>query len=137
MDHPRIILLRGAHCKNKYLLRYCAYLLWSLANLSTWNSDYFQIELLYFLWGKLTIVRLFYCGVYSVKMCNFWDIALISVCIGLSQILEVKSRPHLNRIFMFITLFFVFSFFILTCYPLSTLCHCRNAGSGAQPQPGG
>ena len=136
MDHSKTILLRGAHYKNEYFLRYCTYLLWDFANFSRWNSDYFQIEFLQFPWGKWPILRLFYWGVYYVKMCIFWDIALIYVCIGLSQFLEVKSRPHLNRIFMF---FFsiCFQFCILASYPLSSLWHCRNVGSGAQPQPGG
>ena len=81
----------------------------------------------------MTILRLFYWRVYYVKMCFFfWDIALISVCIGLSQFLEVKSRPRLNRISMFF--FFCFLVCILACYPLSSLCHRRNTGSGAQPQ---
>ena len=41
----------------------------------------------------------------TVQTCViFWDIAFISVCIGLSQFLEVKSTPHPNRFFMFFIL---------------------------------
>ena len=32
---------------------------------------------------------------------------------------------------------FVFNFLYWLVNPLSSVCHCRNAGSGAQPQPGG
>ena len=35
--------------------------------------------------------------VYCVKLCIFWDIALISVCIWLSQFRKLKSRPHLIK----------------------------------------
>ena len=34
-----------------------------------WNSNHFQIEFLWFPWGKCTILRLFYQGVYRAKMC--------------------------------------------------------------------
>merc|ERR1719376_898229 len=58
--YSRTILLRGAYCKNEYFLRYCTYLLWDLASFLRLNSDYFQIKFLQFLWGKWTILRLFY-----------------------------------------------------------------------------
>jgi len=104
----RLFLLKRAHCKNEYFLRYCTDLLRDLVNFSRLNSDYFQIKFLQFLWGKWIILILFYRGVYYVKMCIFWDIALIYVCIVLSQFLEVKSRPHLHRIFMFFRFVFLF-----------------------------
>ena len=47
------------------------------SGLLRWNLDHFQIEFSWFLWGKWTILRLFYLGVSCAKMCIFWDIALV------------------------------------------------------------
>ena len=44
---------------------------WDLANFFRWNPDRFQIEFLWFLWGKWTILRLFYKGVCCTKICIF------------------------------------------------------------------
>ena len=37
-----------------------------------WNSHHFQVEFLCFLWDEWTILRLFYWGMYYVKVCIFW-----------------------------------------------------------------
>ena len=52
---------------------------------------------MWFLCGKWTLLRLFYSGLYRAKICIFWDFALITVCMGLSQLLEVEKRPRANR----------------------------------------
>ena len=49
------------------------------------------------------------------KMCIFSDIALFSVCIGLSQFLEAKSRPHPNRLFMLYSKIFVNVYAVRKC----------------------
>ena len=43
-----------------------------------WNLEHFQIEFLWFLWGKWTILRLFYQRACCAKKCNSWDITLIN-----------------------------------------------------------
>ena len=53
----------------------CYHFMW-LCQFLRWNSDHFQIEFLWFLWGEWTILRLFYLRVYFAKMCSFWDVAL-------------------------------------------------------------
>ena len=88
IDHSKTCLLRGAHCKNEYFLRYCTDLLWDLATFSRSNSDFFQIKFLQFLWGKWIILRLFYWGVCYVKMFTFWDITLFYHFMGPSQFLR-------------------------------------------------
>ena len=60
-----------------------------LSQFLRWNSDHFQIEFLWFLWGKWTILRLFYLRVCCAKMCIFLDIALINDSVGLSQFLVI------------------------------------------------
>ena len=77
------------------------YHLMGLGQFLRWNSDNFQSEFLWFLLVKWTIIRLIYYGVYCANMCYYWD---ISVCIGLSQFLEVKSTSHPNSFFMFFML---------------------------------
>ena len=44
-----------------------------------WNTDYVQIEFLWVLWGKWSILILFYLGVFSANMCISRDIALFLV----------------------------------------------------------
>ena len=91
-----------------------ALIYYGTADFPRWNSEYFKIDFLQFLWGTWTILRLFYWGVCYVLMCIFWDIGLIYVCIGLKQFLEVKSRHHLNRIFMFFQFVFNFVYWLVT-----------------------
>ena len=134
-----------------YCTKMCTFwditLFYNFSQFLRWNSNHFQIELLWFLWGEWTILRLFYWGVYYVKMFIFWDIALISVCIGLSQFIEVKSRPHLNRMFVFFyAVNGIFQGYFLNAYPVQKcqvfrdialictfrkwqkcVCHLRNA----------
>ena len=59
---------------------------------------------------------------FTMQKCVFLkDIALISVCIGLGQFVEVKSRPQPNR-FMF---FLCCKCFILRLLLMFTLCKKR------------
>ena len=43
-----------------------------LSQFLRWSSDHFQIKISWILWGKWTILRLFYWGVYCAKMCIFF-----------------------------------------------------------------
>ena len=54
-----------------------------------WNLDHFQVEFLWFLWGKWTNLRLFYWWVCCAKMCIYLDFALINDSVGHSYFLVI------------------------------------------------
>ena len=85
---------------------------------------------------------------YCAKRCSFWDNSFSCVCIGLSHFIEVKA--DLTQICFLCSFYdyFVEVYAVQKCLifeilhwlrlpiPLGTRSHCRNWGSGAQPQPG-
>ena len=81
----------------KYVLFEISHFFYHFIGLSQflrWNSNHFQIEFLWFLWGEWTILRLFYERVYCAKMCNFWDIALFYHFIVLGKFCRWNSDHY-------------------------------------------
>ena len=83
----------------RFLLTFFSFFGGDLANFLRWNEDYFQVEFLWFLWCKWSILRLVYYLVCCAKMCFFYRFCTYFRFLGLCHILEVKSRPQPNRFF--------------------------------------
>ena len=84
-----------------------------------------------FFYAKIVYSKIFV-NVYAVQeMTIFWDNVLVRT--------HKKWQKFVSKMLMLTKIFswFVFHFVYWLVDPLSSLCNCRNSGSGAQHQPGG